>query len=262
MTSNRTIIGLFDSIPSAQQAIADLQRFGVSLELLTLITHEELSASEQSRTVGTGLAYDDLLASLREAQLSSDTSQNALATVRRGGALVSAMVAAHSADDVYQIMLRNGAVDYAHHAANHDARGDFARGLRETAVSSEHPDFARGMHAAPAADEPEDVRGDFARGMREQPINPAQPDYARGMHHEAFLNHYQRWMGNGGLPFDHYLPAYQFGYDLGNAPGSQHATWAEAEREARQSWDREARGSWEQFKQAIRFGWEKACGRV
>lgn len=261
MTSNKTIIGLFDSIPAAQQALVDLQRFGVSLELLSLITHEELSASEQSRTVGTGMAYNDLLVSLREARLSSDMSQNALATVRRGGALVSAIVADHSADDVYQIMLRNGAIDYVNHATGHDTRADFARGLRETAVSSAHPDFARGMHAA-AADEPEKVGGDFVRGLREQPRNPAQADAAPSMHHAAFLNHYQRWMGNGGLPFDHYLPAYQFGYDLGNAPGSSHTTWAEAEREARQAWDREARSSWEQFKQAIRYGWEKACGRV
>jgi hypothetical protein len=205
MTSNKTTIGLFESIPAAQQAIADLQRFGVSLELLSLITAEELKARQQSRAVGTDLIYDDLLASLYEAKMSPDTAQNALSTVGRGGALVSALVADHSADDVYQIMLRNGAIDYAHHAADHDTRR---------------------------------------------------------MRHEAFLNHYQRWVGSGGLPFDHYLPAYQFGYDLGNAPGSRRDTWAEAEREARQAWDREARGSWEQFKQAIRYGWEKACGRV
>jgi hypothetical protein len=85
--------------------------------------------------------------------------------MRSGGGIVTAISAAHSADDVRQIMLRNGAViDLEPHSANSVVHGDFAHGQRG---------------------------GD--------PV-PAQPDYARGMHDEAFLNHYRYWMDGGNLP--------------------------------------------------------------
>lgn len=65
-------------------------------------------------------------------------------------------------------------------------------------------------------------------------------------------------MGAGGQPYDYYKPGYQFGYAMAGDLGNRCSVWSEAERDARQAWEREARGSWEEFKQAIRFGWEKA----
>lgn len=156
------------------------------------------------------------------------------------------------------------------------AHGDFARGQRQETAAPAEPDYARGMETggpeshvnADRGDHPETPHhGDFARGMREEGAEPLQPDYARGQrgyeeYDADFMAHYQSMTGSGGQPYDYYRPGYQFGYDLAGDPAYHHDSWDVAEREARQRWEREARGSWEEFKQAIRYGWEKARGRA
>jgi hypothetical protein len=158
------------------------------------------------------------------------------------------------------------------------AHGDFARGMRDEAAPAVEPDFARGMHTEPASnsgartqvpgeDPGAPHHGDFARGMRDEEARPVQPDYARGQrsfenYDQDFVAHHRSMTGAGGQPYDYYKPGYQFGYDMANDRAYNHESWELAERDARQSWEREARGSWEEFKDAIRYGWEKARGRA
>ncbi|NTU80420.1 MAG: hypothetical protein HGA45_13755 [Chloroflexales bacterium] len=160
----------------------------------------------------------------------------------------------------------------AEHTDELPAHGDFARGLRQEPSAPVEPDYARGMHTGPSetgrSGQPDTPHhGDFARGLRQEETEPLTPDYARGQRgHEEydadFLAHYQAMMGSGGQPYDYYKPGYQFGYDMATDTSYQHDTWPAAERDARQRWEHEARGSWEEFKQAIRYGWEKARGRA
>jgi hypothetical protein len=151
------------------------------------------------------------------------------------------------------------------------AHGDFARGMRDEPAAPIEPDFARGMHseaASPAHTGDEGPHhGDFARGMRDGETQPVAPDYARGQrgfeqYDADFLTHYRSLTGAGGQPYDYYKPGYQFGYELGGSHGTRYSSWAEAEGDVRQSWQRDARGSWEEFQQMIRYGWEKARGRA
>jgi hypothetical protein len=107
--------------------------------------------------------------------------------------------------------------------------------------------------------------GDFARGMRDEGATAREPDYARGLrafetYDNDFLAHYRTMTGAGGQPYDYYKPGYKFGYDMANDRSFSHDSWSVAERDARQSWERDARGSWEEFKDTIRYGWEKARG--
>lgn len=151
------------------------------------------------------------------------------------------------------------------------AHGDFARGMREETPPAAEPDYARGMHEEGRAhDADADTtlphHGDYARGQREE-AEPVQPDYARGQrgyetYDADFLSHYRSLTGSGGQPYDYYKPGYQFGYDMANDRSYSHDSWEAAERDARQRWEREARGSWDEFKQTIRYGWEKARGRA
>lgn len=110
------------------------------------------------------------------------------------------------------------------------------------------------------------VHGDFAHDQRQEPA-PVEPDSACGQrgyeaHDADFMAHYEALTGSGGQPYDYYRLGYQFGYEMANDAGYRHESWAMAEGDARQRWEREARGSWEGFKQAIRYGWEKARGRA
>lgn len=158
------------------------------------------------------------------------------------------------------------------------AHGDFARGMRDQAAPAVEPDYARGMHSdatansdghshAAGEDPGAPHHGDFARGMRQGEGQPTAPDYARGQrgfesYDQDFVAHHRSMTGAGGQPYDYYKPGYQFGYDMANDRAYSHESWSAAERDARTSWEREARGSWEEFKDAIRYGWEKARGRA
>lgn len=154
------------------------------------------------------------------------------------------------------------------------AHGDFARGMRDAEAPAVEPDFARGMrdgddvatgiHTGSGADTGAPHHGDFARGMRDEEASPREPDYARGQrgyeqYDQDFMAHHSSLTGAGGRPYDYYRPGYQFGHDL--AGNSAYDSWESAERDARQSWERDARGSWEEFKDTIRYGWERARGR-
>lgn len=162
----------------------------------------------------------------------------------------------------------------AAHAEEAPAQGDFARGMREEPASAVEPDYARGLDdqsTAERATQSDEAtggshHGDYARGMRHEG-QALQPDYARGQRSDElydadFIEHYQALTGAGGQPYDYYKPGYQFGYDLANDKSYSHDSWEAAERDARPRWEREARGSWEEFKQTIRYGWEKARGRA
>ena len=153
------------------------------------------------------------------------------------------------------------------------AHGDFARGMREEAADPVEPDFARGMHGDSVSERDRVAHdlpgtphhGDFARGMRDDDASAREPDFARGQrsfetYDNDFLAHYHSLTGAGGRPYDYYKPGYKFGFDLANDRSHSHDSWTVAERDARQAWERDARGSWEEFKDAIRYGWEKARG--
>jgi hypothetical protein len=143
------------------------------------------------------------------------------------------------------------------------AHGDYARGMRDQPADPVEPDYARGTSEKENESLP--AHGDYARGMRDETASPVAPDYARGQrsfeHYDNdFLAHYRSMTGAGGQPYDYYKPGYQFGYDLANDQGFSHEGWESGERDARQRWERDARGSWDEFKDTIRYGWEKARG--
>jgi hypothetical protein len=155
------------------------------------------------------------------------------------------------------------------------AHGDFARGQRSDEAPAVEPDFARGMHGDTVSERDRAAtgeqlpgtphHGDFARGMRDEGATAREPDFARGQrafetYDNDFLAHYGSMTGAGGQPYDYYKPGYKFGYDLAHDRSYSHESWTHAERDARQSWERDARGSWEEFKDTIRYGWEKARG--
>lgn len=256
---------------------------------------------------GLGAAAGGLMGSLLGVGIAEDDAHAYIEGVRRGGTLVSVATSDTEAEDVRQILVRNGAVDMevraaewrtdgwettgadaradldatrARTAEEAPARGDYARGQRQEPAPAVEPDYARGVHDRELASGEADLsrsqageldpgvphHGDFARGMRQE-AEPLQPDYARGqrsyeLYDTDFISHYQAMTGSGGQPYDYYKPGYQFGYDFANDRTYSHESWETAERDARMSWEQEARGSWEEFKQAIRYGWEKARGRV
>ena len=72
----------------------------------------------------------------------------------------------------------------------------------------------------------------------------------------GFPSHYNTNFASTGMGYEAYEPAYQYGYTMRNNSKMQGQRWADVEAQARTDWERNHKGTWENFKDAIRHGWE------
>lgn len=77
----------------------------------------------------------------------------------------------------------------------------------------------------------------------------------------GYRQHYQSTYGNSGREYDWYGPAYRYGYNLAmDERWDDYETWDELEAEARREWEGNNTsglgGAWDDFKDAVRRGWE------
>jgi len=77
-----------------------------------------------------------------------------------------------------------------------------------------------------------------------------------------FQSHFQSTYSTRGGKFDRYQPAYQYGYNLASDERYRNRSWSEVESEARTSWNSQNQNSWDDFKDAVRYSWEKVRGRA
>lgn len=70
----------------------------------------------------------------------------------------------------------------------------------------------------------------------------------------------RRYTGRG-FTYDQYEPAYRFGGDYGSDPRYHGREWGDIELQVRRDWESSGKGTWENFKDAIRNGWDVARGR-
>jgi uncharacterized protein (TIGR02271 family) len=59
-----------------------------------------------------------------------------------------------------------------------------------------------------------------------------------------------------------YEPAYRYGYELAGNERYHGRDWTAVEVDARRDWESRHAGTWEQFKDAIRYGWDKVRTRT
>lgn len=68
-------------------------------------------------------------------------------------------------------------------------------------------------------------------------------------------------LGTSGYTYDQYQPVYRYGYDLANDRRYAGREWADVEADARRSWEERNPNSWEDFKDSVRYAWDRARGR-
>lgn len=74
---------------------------------------------------------------------------------------------------------------------------------------------------------------------------------------DRFRQDFQNRFGMSGMDYDHYQPAYRYGYDLGTNPRYQNYDWDMLESEVRIDWQRRGEMStWDEVKDAVRHAWE------
>jgi len=62
--------------------------------------------------------------------------------------------------------------------------------------------------------------------------------------------------------YERFQPAYRYGYTLATDSRYQGRNWSEIEPEVRKSWNTQNQNSWEDFKDAVKYGWDKVTGKV
>jgi len=76
-----------------------------------------------------------------------------------------------------------------------------------------------------------------------------------------FRSHYNTALASRGHAYDRWAPGYRYGYELASDRRYAGKEWAAIEPEARREWEGRHQGTWEEFKDTVRYAWDKVRGR-
>jgi uncharacterized protein (TIGR02271 family) len=77
-----------------------------------------------------------------------------------------------------------------------------------------------------------------------------------------FRNYYQQHYANSGYSYDQFTPVFRYGHDLASSERYRNQDWSNIETDARRGWEERNPGTWEQFKDSVRYAWERVRGRA
>jgi stress response protein YsnF len=87
---------------------------------------------------------------------------------------------------------------------------------------------------------------------------PAKQAFRR--HEQDFQQHARANAQHGGLAYEDCQSAYGYGCELGSDARHAGRDWSGIEPEARRDWESRNPGTWDQFKEPIRYSWDKTRG--
>jgi len=77
-----------------------------------------------------------------------------------------------------------------------------------------------------------------------------------------FRSDYDSKWTNSGYTYDQYSPVYRYGYNLANDDTYRGRDWNDIEMDARRRWEDRNPGTWDQFKDSVRYAWDRARSKV
>jgi len=101
----------------------------------------------------------------------------------------------------------------------------------------------------PLLEDPDRVPGAGAQGMFAAEV--AEDD--------AYRMHFDSALGRGGDTYERFAPAYRYGSQA--AARFEGRDWEACEPSVRELWERDNPGSWDRYRGAIRFAWDRRRGR-
>ena len=87
-----------------------------------------------------------------------------------------------------------------------------------------------------------------------------QAKHAFQQHETDFEQHWRASAPEGGPRYEECRSAYGYGCELGSNAQYASSDWSGIEPEARRDWESRNPGTWDQFKEPIRYSWDKARG--
>ncbi|NJN17546.1 MAG: YsnF/AvaK domain-containing protein, partial [Oscillochloris sp.] len=86
-------------------------------------------------------------------------------------------------------------------------------------------------------------------------------DFDTSSYDRDYNTHFDRTYGTSGYSYDDYSPVYNYGAQLATSSRYRNRDWNDIEPEARRTWEQENPGTWDQFKDTIRYAWDRARNR-
>ncbi len=97
------------------------------------------------------------------------------------------------------------------------------------------------------------------RGTKVEVERLSPEEESRFMDAESeFHADYDKTYSSTGAKYEDLLPAYRYGYHLGQDPFFSGADWREVEPKVKKNWEEHKYGGWDFYKSAVHKGWERA----
>ncbi len=248
---------------------------------------------------GIGAATGGLIGGLVGAGVPKEDAEYYAEGVRRGGTLVSVNTEDATAGMAHDIMSRHNVIDIDDRATQWRSSGwtgfdASTEPLDRSGMGSGrdpmvHSDVVRERGEEPfvnkrarvveeigvdsaARDRTDTVRdsvrrtdvdmqptGTMGSGMGGVSATGAMQDF--DAYDNDYRGHYQQTYGAAGYTYDDYAPVYRYGHSLATDSRYRDRDWSDIEMDARRRWEEHNPGTWEQFKDTVRFAWDKVRGR-
>ena len=213
---------------------------------------------------GAGAAVGGLLGALTEVGVPEEEAGYYVEGVHRGGTLVSVQADDAETNQVVDIMNRYHPIDVKERGASwrSENRPDYGDSMSSTATGRMDRESD---HLAAQTLSGQAVTSSYDRDYNRTAtgLNPFQAGQTvgNGLSYDAstFRNHFQTNYANRGRTYEQYEPAYRYGYTLANDARYRGRDWNAIEADAQRDWVRNHKDSaWEDFKDAVRYSWERA----
>lgn len=187
-------------------------------------------------------------------------------SVRRGGVRLYSEVQERPVEE--DITLREERVRVERHPVNRPAtEGDFEafrEGAIELTETTEEPVVSKRAKVVEEVVAQKEVRENKEKvrdTVRRSDVRVEPVGTTGGGFEDDFRSDFRTRYAGRGYQYERYAPAYEFGSEYARNPRYADADWSVVERDARRDWESRGQGAWEEFKDSIRFGWERMRGR-
>ncbi len=283
---DQTVIGVFDTYDHAEEAKQQLIARGFSSNDVQVRSHgADPGASATTASTASGDTEVGFMDSVRNffADLfgpDQDDAGHYSEAVRRGGAVVAVTVADESrVASAREALVATGAVDIEKRVAEWREGG--YEGYRSDAAPYTSDQIAnersRGTPVVQEDLEPGKRRGDLgtvrvvtrtsgAAGTTGSMMGTTADNMGATRtsadYDDEFRSDWNTRYATMGGTYDDYAPAYRYGSTLGADTRYQGRPWEDIESNARGDWQtRYPDSNWENFKAAVRHGWERVTGQ-
>jgi len=186
--------------------------------------------------------------------------------VQRGGVRVYSNVTEKPVEQ--EVKLRKEKVKVERRPANRDATEQDLQAFREGTIelreTSEEPVVKKKARVVEDVIVTKDVdeRTETVReNVRRNDVKVEQLGTTGTTYDTDYRTDFDKRYAGHGYRYEQYEPAYQFGSHWASNQTYRDRDWDTVETDMRRDWDRTGHGKWEDFKDSIRYGWDKIRGR-